>query len=239
MEENWRPVPIEGFDTRYEVSDFGNIRSYQRTITTRNRWGVIHSQRGGKAVRAHFNRTGYLVVNLYDGKKKHNLSVHRLVAMAFIPNPNKLPCVDHLDTDRANNCAENLKWCSHKENSLNPITRQHLTSAMMGNQRSKGRIISDEERKKRSEARRGRRLTDVTKEKIRAKLTGRKLDEERRLKLCKPINQYTLDGEYIRTWTSGTDAARALGIGWNNILRCANPKTKNKTAGGFIWKFAE
>lgn len=239
MEEIWKPVPIEGLDTRYEVSNLGNIRSTERIITTKNRWGVAHIRHASSAISTHRDKAGYMVVVLRSDTKKHNLFVHRLVAMAFLPNPNNYPCVDHLDTDRANNNIENLKWCSHKENSLNPITRKHLSASMMGNQRTKGKVFTIEHRMKIAEANKGKKHKESTKEKIRNSLTGRKAKEETRLKRCKPINQYTLDGEFIRQWPSGTDAARELGLGWSNILRCANPKTKNKTAGGFIWKYAD
>jgi len=54
------------------------------------------------------------MVNLYkDGKKTHKL-IHRLVAIAFIPNPDNLPCIDHIDGDPLNNCVDNLRWCTKK-----------------------------------------------------------------------------------------------------------------------------
>ena len=49
--------------------------------------------------------------------------VHRLVAAAFIPNPENKPCIDHIDGDRANNHADNLRWVTVKENQNNPITK--------------------------------------------------------------------------------------------------------------------
>ena len=60
---------------------------------------------------------GYLAVNLYGGKKKvQQIRVHRLVAQAFVPNPDNYPIVNHLDGDKTNNRAENLEWCEQKEN---------------------------------------------------------------------------------------------------------------------------
>ena len=183
MDEIWRAVPIEGLREKYEVSNLGNLRSIPRTIISRNRHGAAPRTYDRHPVKARVGRGGYLVVALRPGttRTSHTYQIHRLVAAAFIPNPERLPCVDHLDTDRQNNRADNLRWCTHKENSLNPRTRQHLTAVMIGNQRSKGIPWS--------------------------------------------------------IWPSGTDAARALGLGWSNILKCANPNTSEKTAGGFVWKY--
>jgi hypothetical protein len=64
--------------------------------------------------------------------KRHHRKVHRLVAEAFIPNPNNLPEVDHIDTNKDNNCAENLRWCTHQENHLNPLTVKLKSEIMMG-----------------------------------------------------------------------------------------------------------
>lgn len=238
MEEIWKPVPIDGFRERYEVSNLGNIRSIARVITTINRWGLCPRTYDQHPMRTRIGRGGYRVIALRDGNRRgHNFQVHRLVAMAFIPNPNNYPCVDHIDTVRDNNRVDNLRWCTHHQNALNPITRQHLTQAMMGNQRSKGRKLPEWHRQKLIESNKSRTLSEESREKIRRTLTGRKQTEERRLKKCKRIGQYSPDGALIREWTSGTDAARELGIGWSNILRCANPKTRNKTAGGYVWKY--
>lgn len=238
MEEIWKPVPIDGLREKYEVSNFGRIRSISRRITARNRWGDAPRTFGQHIIKTRPDKGGYLCVDLrpYTQRVTKHLTVHRLVALAFIPNPNNYPCVDHIDTVRDNNRVDNLRWCTHRQNALNPITRQHLTQAMMGNQRSKGRKLPEWHRQKLIELNKSRTLSEESREKIRRALTGRKQTEERRVKTCKPIGQYALDGTLIKTWVSGTDAARELGLGWSNILRCANPKTKNKTAGGYVWK---
>ena len=239
MEEIWKPVPIDGLREKYEVSNLGRIRSIPRRIIARNRWGNAPRTFGQHIIKTHACKGGYLCVDLrpYTQKNSIHLIVHRVVAMAFIPNPNNLPVVDHIDTDRQNNRVDNLRWCTTMENAHNPLTRQHLSQAMMGNQRSKGRRLSEEHKRKISDANKHRIISVDTRSKISRTLTGRKLSEERRVKTCKPIGQYALDGTLIKTWVSGTDAARELGLGWSNILRCANPKTKNKTAGGYVWKY--
>lgn len=59
---------------------------------------------------------GYLTVILYKNGKIKNYKIHRLVAEAFIPNPNNYPCVNHKDENPSNNCINNLEWCTHKYN---------------------------------------------------------------------------------------------------------------------------
>ena len=64
------------------------------------------------------NRDGYLVATLYNGRKKNRTGAHRLVAMAFIPNPENKPQVNHINGDRADNRPENLEWVTCSENNL-------------------------------------------------------------------------------------------------------------------------
>lgn len=65
-------------------------------------------------------RTGYYSVNLMKDKKRHKFRIHRLVAQAFIPNPDNLPMVNHKDEDKLNNRVENLEWCDNTYNSQYP-----------------------------------------------------------------------------------------------------------------------
>lgn len=238
-EEIWKEIPIDDFKGRYEVSNLGRVRSVPRITNTRNRYGPTTRTIYGRIIRAQI-RGGYKSVVLKlpgDSSKKRTLTIHRLIALAFIPNPNNLPCVDHIDTDKTNNQISNLRWCTHQENLLNPITREHLSASLIGNQRQKGKKFTEEHKRNLSNSLKGRQVSQETRERISKTLTGRKQSEERRLKTCKRIGQYTLEGELIRIWSSGSDAARELGLGWSNILSCANPKKNNQTAGGYIWKY--
>ena len=73
---------------------------------------------GGKILKARPSRKGYLMIALYTGKgkKQKNVPVHRLVASAFIPNPDGLPVINHKDENKQNNRVENLEWCTHGYN---------------------------------------------------------------------------------------------------------------------------
>ena len=106
MEEIWKEV--KDFEGLYEVSNFGNVRSLDR-ISKDGR----HLK--GKTLKQHNNIDGYLVVNLRNNDS-HSYFVHRLVAIAFIPNPGNKPQVNHIDEDKENNKVENLNWMTSKEN---------------------------------------------------------------------------------------------------------------------------
>lgn len=101
MELEWRPVV--GYENYYLVSILGNVKPILRMGTR------------GTILKA-ANKQGYKSVGLSVGNKRKHLAVHRLVAQAFIPNPDNKPCVNHIDGTRDNNHASNLEWCTHQEN---------------------------------------------------------------------------------------------------------------------------
>lgn len=109
MGEQWKPVT--GFEI-YEISDHGNIRSIDRM--SRNRLGSFFVK--GTVLRQQHNNRGYRYVRLWKDGLQIKKYIHRLVAEAFVPNPNNLPQVNHLDNDPDNNMANNLEWCTHKQN---------------------------------------------------------------------------------------------------------------------------
>lgn len=110
MEEVWKKVP--GFDW-YEVSDRGNVRSIDREFV--NNIGRRCFLKG-TAIKPKVER-GYIRFGLRDeNHKKVMMSVHRLVAMAFIPNPNNYQTVNHINGIKTDNRVENLEWCSIQDN---------------------------------------------------------------------------------------------------------------------------
>jgi hypothetical protein len=78
--------------------------------------GNVFSKRRNKYLKQTVDKYGYCKVNLHKDKKYKVITVHRLVAQAFIPNPNNYKCVNHIDGNKQNNCVENLEWCTYKHN---------------------------------------------------------------------------------------------------------------------------
>lgn len=111
MSEVWKAVP--GYEDLYEVSDQGRVRSLPRDYDMPSKLGNIYSyHHKGKVLKPVFRISGHAYVNLC-GKKVY---VHRLVAMAFIPNPDNLQYVNHKDENPKNNHADNLEWCTFQYN---------------------------------------------------------------------------------------------------------------------------
>lgn len=96
--EKW--LPVVGYEGLYEVSNMGNVRKTDGKIPKQ----FIEPLRG------------YMKVSLRKDKKNKSVFVHRLVAMAFIPNPNNYPIINHKDEDKTNNLVDNLEWCTYQYN---------------------------------------------------------------------------------------------------------------------------
>ena len=158
MTEEWRPVV--GFEGMYSVSNIGRVKAHERYVL--NNGGM--QRKHEKILKQNIQR-GYCFVVLCKNGKTYPQTVHRIVATAFIPNPNNKPVVDHIDTNPSNNCVENLRWCTVQENTMNPLTRQHNSESKKGH---RGYLThhSEETKKKISEAHKGRKLSEEHKRKI-------------------------------------------------------------------------
>ena len=129
MKEEWKPV--KGYEGLYEVSNMGKVKSlnYNRT----GKEGIMEP---------HVNGYGYLRVKLCkDGKKKWYM-INRLVAQAFISNPDNLPEVNHKDEDKTNNCVENLEWCSKLYNANYGTRNKRISEKMTNNSKLSKPVIS-------------------------------------------------------------------------------------------------
>lgn len=109
MEEIWKP--IKGYEDYY-ISNYGNVVSKKRKAI----------------IRKTFIRNGYVAVVLFKDNVKKTFSVHRLVAIAFLPNPNNLQQVNHKDEDKTNNFVGNLEWCDIKYNVTYGTTKKRMVS---------------------------------------------------------------------------------------------------------------
>ena len=163
--EIWKPLP---FDSRYLVSSYGRIKSnvykYERILCPSvNKSGYAHTIIGGK-----------------------QYNIHRLVALTFIPTDDTSLTVDHIDGNKLNNRADNLRWCTQSENINYPIALENKRAAATA-------------------------------------FYG------------KPVIQYNLQGERIARYRSMSEASRQTGTREGGISRvCLG---KQKTAGGYLWKY--
>lgn len=110
LNEIWKDV--SGYEGFYQVSNLGRVRSLDRSI--KQFYG--HRNIAGNIIKGHPNHQGYLLVNFCVKQKNKRHQVHRLVAKAFIPNPDSKPNVNHIDGNNQNNALSNLEWCTQKEN---------------------------------------------------------------------------------------------------------------------------
>ena len=99
--EIWKP--IKGYNERYSISSLGRVQSHKT----------------GLILKPSVNHKGYFIIQLSIFGKKKNHRVHRLVAQAFIPNPDHLPEVDHINGNRQENTIDNLRWASPSSNTRN------------------------------------------------------------------------------------------------------------------------
>lgn len=111
--EIWKAVP--GYEGHYEVSSMGRVRSVDR-ITPHPRNKSMCLPRRGRILRWEFDKYGYPVVTLSRESKTKTFKIHRIVALAFIPNPDNLPQVDHKNNLKYDNRPENLRWCTTQQN---------------------------------------------------------------------------------------------------------------------------
>ena len=138
--------PVVGYEGCYEVDTCGRIYSLDRVIHVEDNGRTYDKPLKGGIMKQRLHSQGYKIVSLTKNGKTKNVFVHRIVAMAFLPNPDNLPCINHKDEDKTNNFIENLEWCTYQyNNAYGSKPRKH--SKWMT-----GRKLSDEHKKAISDA---------------------------------------------------------------------------------------
>lgn len=124
--EIWKPVV--GLEDRYMISSLGRVKRLAYEVTDSMGRHTCHSD---KIMKVRIGtKTGYPQVNLWVGEKSKPFNIHRLIAEAFIPNPNNYPCVNHIDEDRSNSVLGNLEWCTYGYNTTYGSARERRRASL-------------------------------------------------------------------------------------------------------------
>lgn len=208
-QEIWKD--IKGYEGLYQVSNLGRIKSL---YFINNRYKSKHHRE--KIMKQQINKHGYKTVRLSLNKKEKSYMVHRLVAEAFILNTKNKLEVNHIDGNKQNNRVDNLELCTRSENQLHAYQKglQKITNKMKENSIKLGQTY-------------GKINGSKT-----WKTNIKKAIEKRKIK----VNQYSLNGKFLKTWNSITEASKNTGTHKSNI--CACTKGKRKSGGGYKWKIA-
>jgi len=127
--EKWIDIP--GYEGMYQVSSRGVVRTVPGKVTVSVRNGkTIHRVWEGRTLKQKTDKGGYKRVTLWKNKRDKQFLVHRLVCMAFHPNPDNLPDVNHIDGNPSNNAAENLEWITPRDNLIHAYEHKLNKAAM-------------------------------------------------------------------------------------------------------------
>ena len=240
--EIWKPCPE--FENKYLISSHGRIMGI----------GSYNTCKKGELLKQHkkHGRNGYMQVRIYDSGRAKTFETHVLVARAFIPNPQNLPMVNHIDEDKTNNHVENLEWCTNQYNiayshskavdvytkngnfieTLNSISEAAIkydtdTSGISACCKRKNGTLKGYQFRYKGDP-------FVPKPPVSSRT------ERRRLFGVKPrefyfvaIDDYLTNGTFIKTWINVSSASKEYGIPTTNISKCC--KGQLKTTGGHIF----
>ncbi len=215
-EEQWRV--IDGFNGKYAISNKGRVKN-------------INTNRilGGK-----YDGAGYKAVQL-DGK---NYNVHRLVALAFIPNPQNLPHINHIDEDKLNNDVKNLEWCTPSENVRHSIYKQCCKVKQLTKEGKLIRIWESFYQIERELGYSRQAITKVCKGKQQYSYGyhWQYLDPNSQRVVNRPVVVYK-GTELIGKYASATKASEELGLRFRSVSDCL--KGRKVSYKGFTFKYAD
>lgn len=112
MKEEWKE--IKGYENKYWISNYGRIKNNK------------------KIMKPMIATNGYLIACLWKNNKQRKIIIHRLVAKAFLPNPNNYTDINHKDENKQNNKVENLEWCTHLYNMNYGSVKEKISKSKIG-----------------------------------------------------------------------------------------------------------
>lgn len=133
--EIWKD--IDGYEGYYQVSNMGRVKSLARFKQNHTKFQKIEEAIKKQTIKDN----GYYIVSLYKNNVGEQKYIHRLVAEAFIDNPDCLPQVNHKDENKSNNCVENLEWCNNKYNNNYGTKRERQVETLLNNGKLCARVV--------------------------------------------------------------------------------------------------
>lgn len=186
---------IPSFEGYYQVSDCGVVKGVSRKVKRR---GNTHRSVSERIIARKLSRCGYVRVGLRKEGTTIMMSIHRAVALAFLPNLDNKPCVNHKNGIKTDNRVENLEWVNHSQNTIHAIQNGLIS---MDSMRTRGKVGND--------------------------LTKRK------------VAKFSKNGDFICFYESIREAHRKTNICEATIVHVCREKRYRKSAGGFVWKYAD
>lgn len=250
-----KKLPVKGYEGLYEVAENGLIYSLDRTILGRD--GVEYFRKGLQLSQNMHKDTGYLMVSLWKNNKGSNQYVHRIVAQAFIPNPENKPEINHKDSNRLNPKVSNLEWVTHSENSIHGFVygfnwaakkltdsqlNECLTQFLAGVTMTQIAIHHNV-----GLSRLTINLRQLAKQQLIEEVFNAEIAHQRSLRNKKAnegkqqkVGCYTIEGSLHGVYPSLTSAAKALGKNSSGTISNAlNPNKKQKIAYGYTWRYMD
>jgi len=175
MEEIWKD--IKDYEGYYQISNYGRVRSLDRTVIVIRYDKDYKINLKGSIMNCSLNISGYPNVSLHKERKRQVARVHRLVAEAFLDNPNNYETVNHIDSVKTNNRIDNLEWCTASDNRLH--ARNIFNDTTYGEECNLSKLTEDQVREIRANGRMDMtneqigKLYNVSHETIRCVLNGK------------------------------------------------------------------
>lgn len=206
--EEWRP--IKGHEGKYEVSNLGRVRGLDRYVESTSRWGSTYQKFcKGVILSTRKSNSGYL-------QTINNKYMHRLVAEAFIPNPEHKPEIHHINHNKLDNRVENLMWVTRKEQ-FDEHHSIESSKVMIG----------------RPSPMKGVKLTEQHKKNLSISRIEKGVAKGVKNPRATPVDQYSIEGEYIQSFDY-----IALANEYAGTSKVGSVCNGNRLqAGGFVWRF--
>lgn len=222
MNETWKD--IKGYESAYQISNYGRVRSLDRT-------DALGRFKKGQILSIGDNGYGYKTVSLYKDSKQKTMYVHRLVAQAFIDNPDNLPQVNHKDENTNNNNVDNLEWCTNEYNSNYGNHKKHLSEA------HKGKVLSEEHKKNIGKASKEKWEDENYRNRIIETRIGSKHSEETKIKMSEKAKKNKVRCiETGEVFDSMKEAGKRYNRSSSNLSKAIK---KNSSFAGYHWEYVD